>query len=72
MPIYRVMAQKREEREKDELDKKEKEEASIELLEMRLYGPKNEGKLYWCMFKYEKVLNLAHNCNLHEPVQVQI
>ena len=53
MPIYRVMAQKREEREKDELEKKEKEEASIELLEMKLYGPKNEGKLYWCMLKYE-------------------
>ena len=46
MPIYRVMAQKREEREKDELDKKEKEEASVELLEMKLYRPKNEGKLY--------------------------
>ena len=46
MPIYRVMAQKREEREKDELDKKEKEEASIELLEMKLYGPNNEEKLY--------------------------
>ena len=29
MPIYRVMAQKREDKEKEEMEKKEKEEASI-------------------------------------------
>ena len=31
MPIYRVMAQKREDKEKEEMEKKEKEEASIQL-----------------------------------------
>ena len=31
MPIYRVMAQKREDKEKEELEKKEREEASIQL-----------------------------------------
>ena len=31
MPIYRVMAQKREDKEREELEKKEKEEVSIQL-----------------------------------------